>query len=84
MHSFSASVDGSSNPSPVDSADEDGKKIRDQRKRWKKDSRQESVTGEHPSNLLQVVDRNAANAVNNAAKELRRNYSKKVSDKLAV
>ena len=35
------------------------------------------------SNLLQVLDKNSQNAVNNAAKELRRNYAKKVADKLA-
>jgi len=29
------------------------------------------------------MDKNSQNAVNNAAKELRRNYSKKVADKLA-
>ena len=69
----------------MDSADEDAKKVRDQRKRWKKEvSKQDSVGGDNPSNLLQVVDKTAANAVNNAARELRRNYSKKVSDKLAV
>lgn len=34
-------------------------------------------------NMLQVVDKNSINAVNAAAKELRRNYSKKVADKLA-
>lgn len=34
-------------------------------------------------NLLQVLDKNSQNAVNNAAKELRRNYAKKVADKLA-
>merc|ERR1712223_2185706 len=79
-----ASMDGSVDASLADSGDEDGKKVRDQRRRWKKDSRQESVGGDNPSNLLQVVDRNAATAVNNAAKELRRNYSKKVSDILAV
>ena len=35
------------------------------------------------SNLLHVLDKNSQNAVNNAAKELRRNYAKKVADKLA-
>ena len=35
------------------------------------------------SNLLHVIDKNSQNAVNSAAKELRRNYSKKVADKLA-
>ena len=33
--------------------------------------------------MLQVIDKNSQNAVNSAAKELRRNYSKKVADKLA-
>ena len=33
--------------------------------------------------MLQVVDKNSQNAVNSAAKELRRNYSKKVVDKLS-
>lgn len=32
---------------------------------------------------LQVVDKNSLNALNSAARELRRNYSKKVADKLA-
>ena len=30
-----------------------------------------------------MIDKNSWNAVNNAAKELRRNYSKKVAEKLA-
>ena len=30
-----------------------------------------------------MLDKNSQNAVNNASKELRRNYSKKVADKLA-
>ena len=34
--------------------------------------------------MLQVVDKNSQNAVNSAAKELRRNYSKKVADKLSL
>ena len=33
--------------------------------------------------MLQVIDKNSQNAVNSAAKELRRNYSKKVAEKLA-
>ncbi len=31
-----------------------------------------------------MLDKNSQNAVNNAAKELRRNYAKKVADKLAT
>ena len=38
---------------------------------------------ERGSNSLRVIDKNSQNAVNAAAKELRRNYSKKVAEKLA-
>ncbi|CAB4063578.1 DNAH [Lepeophtheirus salmonis] len=34
-------------------------------------------------NLLQVFDKNSQNAINSASRELRRNYSKRVADKLA-
>ena len=34
------------------------------------------------ANLLTVLDKNQINAVNSAAKEIRRNYSKKISEKL--
>eukprot|EP00093_Oithona_nana_P001115 01115.XXX_1211_3656_1 [CDS] Oithona nana genome sequencing. len=53
----------------------------------KKRKKQDSVGSTDPdrgSNLLQVRDKNSQNAVNGAAKELRRNYSKKVADNLAV
>ena len=52
----------------------------------KKRKKMDSVSSDQPErgpNLLQVIDKNSQNAVNGAAKELRRNYSKKVADKLA-
>ena len=55
-----------------------------QKKRKKQDSVGSMDQGQdRGSNLLQVIDKNSQNAVNAAAKELRRNYSKKVADKLA-
>ena len=75
---------GSSMQSPADSGDEDfNRKGVVQRRKWRKLESNQSSINNDGSNLLQVIDRNSQNAVNNAAKELRRNYSKKVADKLA-
>ena len=53
------------------------------KKRKKMDSVSSDPAPDRGNNLLQVIDKNSQNAVNGAAKELRRNYSKKVADKLA-
>ena len=73
--------------SPEDSGDEGNtvERRRSSSRRKNKKGSGESRDGETSKtpNMLQVVDKNSQNAVNSAAKELRRNYSKKVADKLA-
>ena len=66
------------------SADEDGASRSMITKKRKKQDSVGSTDPDRGSNLLQVRDKNSQNAVNGAAKELRRNYSKKVADRLAV
>ena len=74
--------------SPEDSGDEGngGDRRRSSSRRKNKKGSISPSRDPEPSkspNMLQVVDRNSQNAVNSAAKELRRNYSKKVVDKLS-
>ena len=76
---------GSVQASPEDSGDE-GNTVERRRSSSRRKNKKGSDDGE-PSktpNMLQVVDKNSQNAVNSAAKELRRNYSKKVADKLSL
>lgn len=79
---------GSSQASPEDSGDEGNtvERRRSSSRRKNKKGSGESRDGETSKtpNMLQVVDKNSQNAVNSAAKELRRNYSKKVADKLSL
>jgi dynein heavy chain len=76
---------GSSGVSPAESGDE-GVAQATKAMRQKKIRKQDSTSSTHEplqlANLLQVIDKNSQNAVNSAAKELRRNYGKKVADKL--
>ena len=71
--------------SPDDSGDEGngGDRRRSSSRRKNKKGSDDGEPSKTP-NMLQVVDKNSQNAVNSAAKELRRNYSKKVADKLSL
>ena len=71
--------------SPDDSGDEGngGDRSRSSSRRKNKKGSDDGEPSKTP-NMLQVVDKNSQNAVNSAAKELRRNYSKKVADKLSL
>ena len=76
---------GSSAASPVESGDEgsEAKARAAAKKRGRKSGESGNPEPGAIANLLHVIDKNSQNAVNSAAKELRRNYSKKVADKLA-